>query len=145
MLKAFLYRSLKIEVTVATLAFMLSTSASGKDPLMEAPIIHGAITLKDEGRYRLRHSYEDAVAYYQRKFKRTRGIRWHTIVHHPGIKAKHIECRRKNTLWEGINIYDIRGEVRLFVIPRSVKPVLSRPSPKSASNLNSKNGPRRFP
>jgi hypothetical protein len=36
----------------------------------------------------------------------------------PSIKAKHIECLRKKTRWEGINIYEKQGEVRIFVIPR---------------------------
>jgi hypothetical protein len=89
---------------------------------VQAPILPGAISLKEEGRYRSPRSYEDALDYYKRIFRRTGGVRWHNVVNLPGIKAKNIESLRKKTHWEGINIYEKGGEVRIYVIPRPPPP-----------------------
>ena len=74
--------------------------------------------LDEPGRYRVPRSYEDTLEWYKRNFRTSGGVRWHNIVNLPGIKAKHLASLRKKTTWEGINIYETRGEVRLYVIPR---------------------------
>ena len=86
----------------------------------EAPLVPGAIPLEEAGRYTSPRNYDDTVNYYQRYFRSKGGARWHHIVNLPSIKAKHIKSLRKSTLWEGINIYEAKGQVRFFVIPRAV-------------------------
>ena len=94
----------------------------GADLPVEAPLVPGAVPLEEPGRYRSTRGYEDTLEFYKRLFRRTGGVRWHNIVNLPGIKAKNIESLRRKTRWEGINVYEHRGEVRIFVIPREHVP-----------------------
>ena len=97
-------------------AFMSITS--GTDPLTEAPLVPGAVALEEPGRYSSARSYDNTLLYYQRYFRSRGGITWRHIVNLPSVKAKHIQSRVQSTRWEGINIYETKGYVRVYVIPR---------------------------
>ena len=111
---------------------LLTASVLSADLPIEAPIVPGSVPLEEPGRYRSARSYEDTILYYERVFRRVAGERWHNIVNLPGIKAKNIESRRTKTNWEYINIYEARGQVRIFVIPRQ------RPAEKPAARTKKK-------
>ena len=40
------------------------------------------------------------------------------IIHQPGIKAIHIVNSSARGAWAGMNVYEVNGEVRIYVIPR---------------------------
>jgi hypothetical protein len=106
----------------AVLAFVFTTllgaAAAANDVPVDAPLPGAAVALEEKGRYKITRSYEETLDFYRRLFNQTGGVRWRNVVTLPSIKAKHIECLRKKTRWEGINIYEKQGEVRVFVIPR---------------------------
>ncbi|MEZ4271353.1 MAG: hypothetical protein R3C68_07945 [Myxococcota bacterium] len=102
----------------STLAAILCTAT----PHMDAPIVPEARALSEPGRYESKRSFDETIAYYERVFRSSGGVRWKNIVNLPGIKAKHLASLRKNTHWAGINIYDKAGSVRIFVIPREEAP-----------------------
>lgn len=102
---------------VATASLMLSAELP-----VEAPIVPEAVPLEEAGRYRSSRSYNETVEYYKRVFRRTGGVRWYNIINKPGIKAWHIKSLRKKTRWEGINLYEHRGQVRIFVMQRDEPP-----------------------
>ena len=101
---------------LATLISIVATT----DLPDSAPVVPGAIPMDETGRYTSPRNYDDTVNYYHRYFRSKGGVRWHHIVNLPSVKAKHIKSLKKSTLWEGINIYEAKGQVRFFVIPRSV-------------------------
>ena len=93
--------------------------AAQSEPPMDAPRPQAAVELpQDPGRFRSPYSYDETLDYYQRVFKNTTGVRWRNVVNLPSVKAKHIDCLRKKTHWDGINIYEKQGEVRIYVLPR---------------------------
>ncbi len=97
--------------------------ASGVELPVQAPVIPDAQPLEETGRYDSPRSFDDTVEFYKRVFKHTGGqIRWRNIVNSPGIKAKHVQSLRTATAWEGINIYEKAGKVRIFVIARPPPP-----------------------
>ena len=104
------------------LAVMLSLSLGTVDPGTDAPLVPGSIALDETGRYDSPRSYDDTVDYYRRYFRSRGSARWRNIVNLPSIKAKHIQNTAKKALWDGINIYEHRGRVRIFVIPKSPAP-----------------------
>ena len=110
---------------------MLISIVAATDLRGEAPLVPGAIPMDEAGRYTSPRNYDDTVNYYQRYFRSTGGVRWHHIVNLPSVKAKHLKSLKKSTLWEGINIYEAKGQVRFYVIPRSAAPPpqLGRKSP----------------
>ncbi|MFC1611954.1 hypothetical protein ACFL6C_13415 [Myxococcota bacterium] len=88
------------------------------------------------GRYRSSRSYDETLEYYKRLFRRTGGVRWHNIVNLPGIKARNIQSLRKKTDWEGINLYENGGEVRIFVMAREKPPPNRRKRSVNATATN---------
>ncbi len=99
---------------------VLVMALAGGDPF-ENPLPSGATPLSEPGRYKISKTFDEAIDFYQRLFQ-TGGVRWRNVVNLPGIRAKHIESLRKKTTWEGINLYEHKGEVKIYVIPRSPEP-----------------------
>ena len=68
-----------------------------------------------ENRFRSPRSYEETVKFYRGVY----GPRYtrRPIADTPGVKAVHIENPdAKPGQWEGMNVYELRGETRLFVL-----------------------------
>lgn len=109
----------------------LTRSVAAAELPKEAPIVPHSLALSEPGRYQSARSYDDTLDYYERIFRRTGGVRWRSIINQPGIKAKNIESLRRTTDWEGINVYEKQGEVRIFVIAREKS--LQDPGARSTS------------
>lgn len=101
--------------TFAFLTFALALGVS--DARTDAPLVPGAIELEELGRYDSPRSYDDTVEYYERYFRGDRLRRFRHIVNLPAVRAKHIENKKKKSGWSGINIYEHRGKVRIFILP----------------------------
>ena len=102
-----------IGTLIASLLIMTS------DPQTAATLVPGAKPLAEPGRYESSRSYDDTVDFYRRVFQRTGGVRWYNIVNQPTVKAKHVASLRSKTKWQGINIYERQGKVRIFIVPRT--------------------------
>jgi len=73
-----------------------------------------------ENRYRLSRDYETALKY----FRTTYSARYtrRPIADQPGVKAVHIaNPDAKPGQWEGLNVYELKGEVRVFVLVKRGK------------------------
>ena len=98
---------------------VLIVLAAQSEPPMDAPRPQAAVEIpQDPGRFRSPYSYDETIEFYERVFKNTTGVRWRNVVNLPSVKAKHIDCLRKKTHWDGINIYEKQGEVRIYVLNR---------------------------
>jgi hypothetical protein len=129
------------------LTLLLLTLIAANDPPEEAPLPPGVVPLEEPGRYRSSRTYDETLDFYERQLRRVGGIRWHNVVSLPGIKAKNIECLRKSSHWEGINVYDNAGEVRIYVIPREKPPAQPKaaPAPKTKEPAKPKEAPKPKP
>ncbi|MGB8931338.1 MAG: hypothetical protein WCC48_08860 [Anaeromyxobacteraceae bacterium] len=68
-----------------------------------------------ENRYRYHRDYEDTVKYYRTVYSARFPRR--PIADLPGVKAIHIaNPDAKPGQWEGLNIYEVKGRVRIFVL-----------------------------
>lgn len=68
-----------------------------------------------ENRYRVPRTYEETLKF----FRQTYGARYirRPIADQPGVKAVHIENPdAKPGQWEGLNVYELKGETRVFVL-----------------------------
>lgn len=68
-----------------------------------------------ENRYRIPKSWDETIRFYRQTYppRYTRRL----IAEQPGVKAVHIDNPdAKPGLWEGLNIYETKGEVRIFVL-----------------------------
>ncbi|MBK9519974.1 MAG: hypothetical protein IPO09_22155 [Anaeromyxobacter sp.] len=72
-----------------------------------------------ENRYQVARSYEDLLKHLRTAFPPAKHPR-RPIADQPGVKAVHIENPdAKPGTWEGLNVYELKGEARIFVL---VKP-----------------------
>ena len=85
---------------------------------VEAPVPAGSTPTGTPGRFHSARTYENTLDFYRRIFNQTGGVKWRHVISQPGIRARHADSLRKRTRWEGINIFDVRGEVKITVIPR---------------------------
>jgi hypothetical protein len=79
-------------------------------------------TLPDEARalepyrYRVDRSYEDTLKFFRAIYPPARYPRTQ-IANQPGLKAVHIENpEARPGGWDGLNVYDLKGETRVFVL-----------------------------
>lgn len=105
---------------MGALPLLLGLSLLG-DSYLGAPIVTGAKPLSEPGRYESPRTYDDTLSFYEYYFRREGGVRWRSIVNLPHIRGKHIQSTRPKTPWQGINVYEKGGKVRVFVVPRSAK------------------------
>ena len=107
-------------------AFLLATTTLATESL-EPPLPPEVVPLSEAGRYEVRRTWDDTLGFYEYWFRTHGGGRWRNVVNLPHIKAKHIQSTRSKTTWQGINIYEHKGRVRLFIVPRTPDPAQKRP------------------
>jgi hypothetical protein len=70
-----------------------------------------------ENRFKVARSYEETVKYYRQVYGPK--YRRRPIADLPSVKAVHIENpEAKPGRWEGLNVYELKGETRVFVLVR---------------------------
>ncbi len=74
-----------------------------------------------ENRYRIPKNYEDALKYYRGVYSPTKYAR-RRIVDTPKVKAVHIvNPEAKPGEWEGLNVYELKNQTRVFVLVKKKK------------------------
>lgn len=79
-----------------------------------------------EDRFKSPSNYADTLTFYSKQYRNNPRK---SIVNQPGIRAVHLVNDGRGD-WEGLNIYELDGETKIFVVARD--------SPKSASKSNAK-------
>jgi hypothetical protein len=67
-----------------------------------------------EDRYKSPSNYADTLTFYSKQYK---GNPRKPIVNQPGIRGIHLVNDGRGD-WEGLNIYELDGETKIFVVPR---------------------------
>ena len=75
----------------------------------------GAVKV-DEGRYRLAQAWDDARRFYRSVYPPAKFPR-QVLPNQSGVRAEHIENPGGGE-WEGVNIYESKGEVRVYILVR---------------------------
>jgi len=73
---------------------------------------------EEEDRYKSPSSYADTLTFYSKHYKNNPRK---TIVNQLGIRGVHLVNDGRGE-WEGLNIYELDGETRIFVVPRDKDP-----------------------
>lgn len=94
---------------------LLAAAPAGAEEAHGAQLPPGASQV-EPGRYRTGLSWEGVLKWYGRVYPRSR-YEWIDVVNRPGIRAIHIKNDGRGG-WDGINIYEHDGRVRLFVLER---------------------------
>jgi hypothetical protein len=74
-----------------------------------------------ENRFSIPRSYDDTLKFYRSVYAPGK-YRRRPIADQPTVKAVHIENPdAKPGVWEGLNVYEVKGETRVFVLVRARK------------------------
>lgn len=90
-------------------------------PVAEAAKVHGA-TILDESkktgpsRFQSRRDWDRTIRFFRRVYGKKKGIVWSQMDTPPGVKGIHIANIRRTRKWDGINIYQHKNRIEIFVI-----------------------------
>ncbi len=100
----------------ALAAVLLAVPGAGLAEKVAGAILPDEVKAIGEGRYRVDKSYEDTLKFFKSVYPPGRYPR-KPIANQPGIRAVHIENpEARPGGWEGLNVYELRGETRIFVL-----------------------------
>jgi hypothetical protein len=69
-----------------------------------------------ENRYQVARKYEEALKFFRSAYPPAKYPR-RIIADQPGVKAVHLENPdARPGSWEGLNVYELKGETRVFVL-----------------------------
>jgi len=111
-------------IRLTFLALALATAAPAARALAE-PTLHGAILpsgAREVGKDRFQSpsAYLDTVKFYSKIYSAERYPRT-SIADLPDVRAVHIANPGRGG-WDGLNIYELNGSTRIFVLPREASP-----------------------
>jgi hypothetical protein len=102
-------------LALALLLAAAGTRAGGEFKAHGFTLPGGAVKVDDE-RYRLAQAWDDARRFYRSVYPPAKFPR-STLPNTAGVRAEHIE-NPGGGAWEGVNIYENKGEVRVFILKR---------------------------
>lgn len=106
-------------VLLVVALFAMPAGAAGEFKAHGVLLPNGAVRVAEE-RYRLPESFDATAKWYSQVYKPDKFPR-RRIINQPGVKAIHIVNPEQGGEWEGLNLYEYRGEVRLFILVRQKK------------------------
>ncbi len=98
---------------LALLAAPVTARAGGASYARGAVLPSGSQQV-GEDRYKSPSSYTDTLTFYSKQYRNNPRK---SIVNQPGIRAIHLVNEGKGD-WEGLNIYELDGETKIFVVAR---------------------------
>jgi len=96
-----------------TIALLVAPAALAAEVDLGAPVPDGSRKVA-ELRYRSSTDWDNTLKWYQRH---TNLSRPKLIINQPGIKAVHLVNPSGKRRWEGLNVYETNGEVRIAIVP----------------------------
>jgi hypothetical protein len=99
----------------AALLFAFAALAAGEFKARGFTLPGGSVKVDDD-RYRLTAAWDDARRFFRSVYPPARFPR-RTLPNQAGVRAEHIENPGAGE-WEGANIYENKGEVRVFILAR---------------------------
>jgi hypothetical protein len=101
-------------LTAAVLLTAFSAGAQAGMVVRGAVLPAGSVQIAED-RYKSPRNYVDTLSFYSKVY---RDKPRKTIVNQPGIRAVHIVNDGSGD-WEGLNVYELDGETRIFIVPRT--------------------------
>jgi hypothetical protein len=108
-------RSLAALVAAAVWA---TAASAGADVVVHGAILPSGVSKVGPDRYNAGMSWEYLEKFYDKLYPRSRYERI-DIVNQPTVKAVHLRNPDPRGKWEGLNIYEHKGRVKIFVVQRA--------------------------
>jgi hypothetical protein len=96
-----------------------SSPALAKDLVVKGAQLPGGSQQVGEDRYRSPANWHDTLQWFLEGPRATyKGYPHSTIVNQPGIRGIHIVNNSGKGEWEGLNIYELDGETRIYIVSK---------------------------
>jgi hypothetical protein len=100
----------------ALVAVCLAAPALARAERVAGALLPDEARLVEPNRYRVEKSYDETLKFFRSVYPPAKFPR-RPIANQPGVKAVHIENpEAKPGGWDGLNVYELRGETRVFVL-----------------------------
>ncbi len=116
--------------TVVGLVFVCSLApslAQADDLVVHGAILPGGCTKAGEDRFNTGMSWEFVWKFYEKVYPRSKYERLE-IANQPAVKAVHLKNPETTGKWDGLNVYEHQGRVKIFVVKRALKPAADKPA-----------------
>jgi len=113
MLRRFLY-------TAALSTLVPAVAMAGGEYKVRGLTLPGGAVRIAEDRYRMPENWQASLKFLKGLYRPEKYPR-RLVINQPGIKAIHVENPESESEWEGFNLYEYQGEVRLYVLARERK------------------------
>ncbi len=114
-----MYALLRYKAALVTL--LLAAPAVARAERVAGAQLPDGSTRIEAYRYRIERNYADTLKFYRTVYPPARYAR-RQIVNQPGVRAVHIENPAPRPGgWDGLNVYELRGETRVFVLVAPVE------------------------
>ncbi len=111
-------RKLVYIAALSTLGPAVAT-AGGEFKVRGLTLPGGAVRIAED-RYRMPEGWTGSLKFLKGQYKPDKYPR-RFVVNQPGIKAIHVDNPDGAGEWEGFNLYEYQGEVRMYVLARTRK------------------------
>jgi hypothetical protein len=109
--------------------FLVSTPvAAGNQLIVKGAVLPSGSQQVGEDRYKSPSNYKDTLTWLDKQY---RSNPRKTIVNQPGIRGIHIVNDSGKGEWEGLNVYELDGETRFFVVSRTAPAKDAKPDGKA--------------
>jgi hypothetical protein len=113
------------------LLLVAPVASAGEGVVVKGALLPNGSQQVGEDRYKSPSNWKDTLTWIEKKYSKST-YPYKTIVNQPGIRGFHIVNVDKKGEWDGINVYELDGETRFFVV--------SRDPPKDAPKDGAKDG-----
>jgi hypothetical protein len=96
----------------------LAVPAAASEKTVHGAIIPGGSREVGQDRYKSPEGFEDTLKFYSKAYSWEHYPRQH-IADLPGVRAIHLGNPNRSGGWDGLNIYELNGETRIFVLARN--------------------------
>ncbi len=115
--RALTYKLL-LSIALGVSALCGSSPALASEKTVHGAILPGGAREVGQDRYRSPEGFEETLKFYSKAYSWEHYPRQH-IADLPGVRAIHLANPNRSGAWEGLNIYELNGETRIFVLARS--------------------------
>ncbi|MGC4122396.1 MAG: hypothetical protein QM765_49005 [Myxococcales bacterium] len=110
-------RGYKAALVFGAWLLMAAPVAAADGVVVKGAVLPGGSQQVGEDRYKSPSNWKDTLTWIEKKYPKST-YPYKTIVNQPGIRGFHIVNVDKKGEWEGINVYELDGETRFFVVSR---------------------------
>ena len=100
--------------------------ARAADKSYGAPLIDKGMRLEESdgrgSRFVSPRNYNETVKFYRKLWRGNDNIEFRKIANLPSVRAIHVLNKSPKSEWNGMNIYEHKGETKVFIIPRTKAP-----------------------